>query len=154
MTPPSITPKPVVLLISRLSASASEIVAGALKDYKRAIIVGDDNSFGKGTVQSVLHLFPGLGALKVTTGLFFRPGGYSTQQMGVKADIRASSIFNTPDYGEASLDYSLTGTKIPSFVSNEANSRVSGQRYKARHSKLNPKTLQGFEKANCKRRGF
>ena len=65
---------PMVVLISRASASAAEIVAGALKDYQRAVIVGDDHTFGKGTVQTVSTLPPGEGALKITTGLFFRPG--------------------------------------------------------------------------------
>ena len=72
---------PMVVLTSRVSASASEILAGALKDYRRAVIVGGDHTFGKGTVQSVIPLRPGLGAMRVTTALFFRPGGASTQNV-------------------------------------------------------------------------
>ena len=79
---------PLVILTSRITASASEIVAGALQDYGRAIIVGDDHTFGKGTVQSYVNQPGRLGALKVTTALFFRPGGASTQHAGVAADIR------------------------------------------------------------------
>jgi len=78
---------PIVVLTSRITASASEIVAGALKDYRRAVIVGDDHTFGKGTVQSFVHQPGRLGAIKVTTALFFRPGGASTQHSGVAADI-------------------------------------------------------------------
>jgi carboxyl-terminal processing protease len=66
---------PLVILTSRITASASEIVAGAMKDYQRAVIVGDDHTFGKGTVQSFVHQPGRLGAIKVTTALFFRPGG-------------------------------------------------------------------------------
>ena len=74
---------PMVVHVSRVSASASEILAGALKDYHRAVITGDDHTFGKGTVQTVTPLPPGLGALKITTARFFRPGGQSTQNDGV-----------------------------------------------------------------------
>lgn len=75
---------PLIVLTSRLSASASEIVSGALKDYHRAVIVGANHTFGKGTVQAVLNLPSDLGALKVTTGMFFIPGGHSTEYEGVK----------------------------------------------------------------------
>src|SRR5690606_36108863 len=70
---------PLAVLISRRSASASEILAGALSDYDRAVIIGDSHTFGKGTVQAVLPLPLGLGAMKVTTGMFFIPSGASTQ---------------------------------------------------------------------------
>lgn len=89
---------PLVVLISRMSASASEILAGALQDYGRAVVVGDSSTFGKGTVQSIMALAPimqeeGLGytfepgALKVTIRKFYRPSGASTQLKGVAADI-------------------------------------------------------------------
>ncbi|MDE0884274.1 MAG: carboxy terminal-processing peptidase [Myxococcota bacterium] len=107
---------PLVVLISRVSASASEIVAGALKDYRRAVIVGDDHSFGKGTVQSMVPLPEGLGALKVTTALFFRPGGRSTQHAGVASDVIIPSIFGTDDFGEAHQTYSLPTQSITSFL--------------------------------------
>ena len=115
---------PLVVLISRVSASASEIVAGALKDYRRAVIVGDDHSFGKGTVQSMVPLPEGLGALKVTTALFFRPGGQSTQHAGVASDIVIPSIFGTDEFGEAHQTYSLPTQSITAFI--DASSLPSG----------------------------
>jgi carboxyl-terminal processing protease len=107
---------PMVLLTSRVSASASEIVAGAMKDYRRAIIVGDDHTFGKGTVQSMVNLPQDLGALKVTTALFFRPGGTSTQHKGVRADIVFPSIYSANELGEKHQDYSLPGQSIEAFL--------------------------------------
>jgi carboxyl-terminal processing protease len=107
---------PLVILTSRLTASASEIVAGALKDYGRAVIVGDDHTFGKGTVQSFVHQPGRLGAIKVTTALFFRPGGASTQHEGVAADVIIPSIFATDDLGERYTQYSLTSQMIPPFL--------------------------------------
>jgi len=107
---------PLVVLTSRVSASASEIVAGALKDYRRAVIVGDDHTFGKGTVQSMVPLQTGLGAIKVTTALFFRPGGRSTQNGGVEADIVLPSLYATEDFGEKHQDHALPGQTIPPFL--------------------------------------
>jgi carboxyl-terminal processing protease len=112
---------PMVILVSRWSASASEILAGALKDYRRALIVGDDHTFGKGTVQSVFPLRPGLGALKITTALFFRPGGTSTQNSGVAADVMFPSLLNTDAFGERHKRHSLSAQPIPPFRSDEAN---------------------------------
>jgi len=107
---------PMVILTSRVSASASEIVAGALKDYHRAVIVGDDHTFGKGTVQSIVPLPPGLGALKVTTALFFRPGGDSTQHSGVAADVTIPALSAAEDFGEKTQPYSLPSQKIQTFL--------------------------------------
>ena len=118
---------PLVVLISRISASASEILAGALKDYKRAVILGGDHTFGKGTVQAVVPLPGDLGAMKVTTGMFFIPGGQSTQHQGVTADIPLPSIFSNDDIGEKYLDNSLPPQAIPSFVSSEANFSAAPQ---------------------------
>jgi carboxyl-terminal processing protease len=114
---------PLVVLTSHLSASASEILAGALKDYRRAVIVGGDHTFGKGTVQVVQGLPANLGAMKVTIGMFFRPGGASTQHLGVKSDITVPSIYNNDDIGERSMDYSLPPQKTEPFLSTEANSQ-------------------------------
>lgn len=107
---------PLVILTSRLTASASEIVAGAMKDYGRAVIVGDDHTFGKGTVQSFIHQPGRLGAIKVTTALFFRPGGASTQHEGVAADVVLPSVFATDDLGERYTPYSLKSQRIPPFI--------------------------------------
>ncbi len=112
---------PLVILTSRLTASASEIVAGAMKDYGRAVIVGDDHTFGKGTVQSFVHQPGRLGAIKVTTALFFRPGGASTQHEGVAADVVLPSIFATEDLGERYTPYSLTSQMIPPFLEKPTN---------------------------------
>lgn len=101
---------PLIVLTSRFSASAAEILAGALQDYGRAVIVGDSQTFGKGTVQSVLPLGSimdkaGLGhaydpgALKVTISMFYRPGGASTQLRGVASDLVLPS---TSDFNEIS----------------------------------------------------
>jgi carboxyl-terminal processing protease len=116
---------PMIVLTSRISASASEIVAGAMKDYHRAVLVGDDHTFGKGTVQTLVPLPPGLGALKVTTALFFRPGGDSTQHSGVTSDIVLPSPFNTPDFGESNQTYALEAAEIAPFLETSAN-LVSG----------------------------
>lgn len=111
---------PLVVLTSRLSASASEIFAGALQDYGRAVIVGGDHTFGKGSVQTVLPLPKNLGAYKVTVGMFFVPGGKSTQHGGVPGDIVLPSPFALDEIGEKSLDYSLAPKAIPPFVSEDA----------------------------------
>ena len=111
---------PMVVLTSRVSASASEIVAGTLKDYNRAVIVGGDHTFGKGSVQSVVPLPPGLGAVKVTVGMFFTPGGFSTQHRGVDADIVLPGPYSTEEFGEKHLDYSLPEKQIKAFISPEA----------------------------------
>ena len=111
---------PLVVLISRVSASASEIVAGTLKDYDRAVVVGGDHTFGKGTVQQVVPLAPGLGALKVTVGMFFTPGGFSTQHRGVESHVVFPSALDAKEIGEKTFDYSLPPNKIGSFISRSA----------------------------------
>ena len=110
---------PLVVLTSRFSASASEIVAGALQDYGRALIVGDVSTHGKGTVQSVNQLRPYIhypdksltndpGALKLTIKEFFRPSGTSTQLKGVIPDIVLPSVANeSKDIGEIALENPL-----------------------------------------------
>ncbi len=106
---------PLVVLTSKLSASASEILAGAVQDYQRGLIVGDEATHGKGTVQSLQDLGeflgipnpPNLGALKITVQQFFRPNGESTQRRGVLSDIVLPSITNYLDVGESDLDYAI-----------------------------------------------
>jgi carboxyl-terminal processing protease len=116
---------PLMLLTSRLSASASEIVAGALQDYGRALIVGDKSTFGKGTVQSVfamsnLMVYQHLpysydpGSLKVTIKKFYRAGGSSTQSNGVASDIVLPSILNWADVGESSLSNPMPWDEVTS----------------------------------------
>ncbi len=107
---------PLAIMISPISASASEIVAGALRDYGRAIVIGSSHTFGKGTVQTLEQLPMGLGALKITTGMFFVPGGRSTQQVGVSAHVRVPSILDGVDVGEKSLDYTLAPQSTEPFL--------------------------------------
>jgi len=102
---------PMIVLTNRLSASASEIFAAALQDYGRAVIVGDQNTFGKGTVQTMVeigHYMPFLGgneagALKLTIQKFYRIAGGSTQLHGVESDVKLPSLFDQAEIGESSL---------------------------------------------------
>jgi len=116
-------PGPLVVLTSRISASASEIVSGTLKDYKRAVIVGSEHTFGKGSVQTVIDIPPQsgeYGSVKVTVGMFFTPGGFSTQHRGVEADVKIPGPFDQEDLGEKYLDYSLPPKQLPAFLSPDA----------------------------------
>jgi carboxyl-terminal processing protease len=115
----------MVVHTSRVSASASEILAGALKDYDRAVIVGDDHTFGKGTVQTVSQLPANNGALKITTALFFRPGGRSTQHSGVDSDVVLPSALSSDDYGEKSQRYSLPPQETTPFLGDDANTTAA-----------------------------
>lgn len=107
---------PLVVLTSRLSASASEIVAGALKDYRRAVIVGADHTFGKGTVQTLTSLSRDLGGMTVTTAMYFLPGGKSTQKIGVEADVQLPIFSGLEDVSETSLEYPLPSQSITPFL--------------------------------------
>lgn len=108
---------PMVVLTSRQSASASEIFAAALQDYGRAVVVGDKNTFGKGTVQTILPIgrFASLlgshtdedGALKLTIQKFYRVAGGSTQLHGVTSDIVLPSLSDLPEFGEGALKNAL-----------------------------------------------
>lgn len=120
---------PLVVLVNRVSASASEIVSGTLKSYKRAVVVGGDHTFGKGSIQSVERLRLGLGSIRVTVGLFFIPNGFSTQLKGVASDIRFPSVFSNDEIGEKTLDYVLSEKKIPSFISGSAYVSKSGDKW-------------------------
>ena len=100
---------PLAIMIDRLSASASEIFAGALQDYGRAIIVGD-RSFGKGTVQTLLDLPEG--QLKITESKFYRISGDSTQHRGVIPDISYPSLLQHDEIGESSLEKALDWDRI------------------------------------------
>lgn len=113
---------PLIVLMNRLSASASEIFAAALQDYGRAVIVGDEQSFGKGTVQTLLEvdkfmpLFAkerNTGAVKLTIQKFYRIKGGSTQLKGVASDIVLPSLTDHPDVGEGSLRNPLEYDEVP-----------------------------------------
>ena len=99
----------LAVMINRLSASASEIFAGAIQDYGRGIVVGEQ-SFGKGTVQSLVSLKEG--QLKITESKFYRISGDSTQHRGVIPDIRYPSLFDPDEIGESALDNALAWDQI------------------------------------------
>lgn len=120
---------PLAVLTSPASASAAEILAGALRDYRRAIVIGGKNTFGKGTVQMLQPLPGDLGALKVTTAMFFLPSGQSTQQRGVVSDILVPSLFDRYDMGEDSLDFSLPPQRTEAFLSKSANPKHPAKRW-------------------------
>ena len=110
---------PLLILVSRLSASAAEIVAGALQNHKRAIIVGDKATHGKGTVQAVYHLSnfdPQLkSAAKVTIQKWYLPNGDSIQMKGIASDIVLPSLFDHMEVGEENKDYALKWDSIPTL---------------------------------------
>jgi carboxyl-terminal processing protease len=115
---------PLVVVCSKFSASASEILAGAVQDYQRGIVIGDSSTHGKGTVQNLIDLNQEIfqvanptdqifGALKVTMQQFYRPQGDSTQKRGVLSDIVLPSITDHMDVSESDLDYAMDFDKVP-----------------------------------------
>lgn len=109
---------PLAVLISKQSASASEILAGALKDYGRAIVLGNSRTYGKATVQHVVEV-PGTrgretnGALKVTVSKFFQPSGDTNQAEGVKSHVIIPDVLESVNIGEEENEYVLPKAKIP-----------------------------------------
>jgi carboxyl-terminal processing protease len=112
---------PLVVIINKFSASASEIFAGAIQDYGRGIVIGDKSTHGKGTVQQLFDLgnalfrlkeVPNMGALKLTIQQFYRPGGDSTQNRGVVSDVELPSLTTQLDVGESDLDYALKFSQV------------------------------------------
>ncbi|WP_434980494.1 carboxy terminal-processing peptidase [Daejeonia sp. YH14] len=118
---------PLVLMQNELSASASEILAGQMQDYGRAVIVGSPQSFGKGTVQTFVDLNRFLntnddfGSLKLTIQKFYRVTGESTQRKGVQSDIVMKDFFSYADVGERFDDYALAWDKITPTAFQKAN---------------------------------
>lgn len=110
---------PLVIMQNELSASASEILAGEMQDYGRAVIVGSPQSFGKGTVQTFVDLNRFLntnddfGSLKLTIQKFYRITGESTQRKGIESDIKMKDFFTYSEIGERYDDYALPWDKIP-----------------------------------------
>lgn len=111
---------PLILMTNELSASASEILAGAMQDYKRAVVVGPLQTYGKGTVQTIIPLNrfgmedDKFGALKITIQKFYRINGSSTQLKGVTSDIIIPGIFSYSDIFEKSQEFALPWDQIPS----------------------------------------
>lgn len=124
----------LVVIINKLSASASEIFAGAMADYGRAVIVGDEASYGKGTVQvprGLADYMPyftsreGCGMIKVTTQKFYRVGGASTQLKGVSSDIVLPTVTAGLRLGEGEQDYAMPYDEIPRAGGYVKSSRIS-----------------------------
>lgn len=115
---------PLVVMINEFSASASEILAAAIQDYKRGVVVGSKQSYGKGTVQNVIDLnqfvrgstYGDLGALKTTTQKFYRINGGSTQREGVKSDVVMSDKYEFLKMGEKDVDNAMPWDKIDPAV--------------------------------------
>ena len=111
---------PLVIMVNEFSASASEILAAALQDYNRAVILGSKQTYGKGTVQNIIDLnnvisgntYGDLGSLKITTDMFYRVNGGSTQLEGVKSDLIFPNRYSYVDIGEKDLDNPLNWNKI------------------------------------------
>ncbi|SFZ93864.1 carboxy terminal-processing peptidase [Chryseobacterium limigenitum] len=118
---------PLVIMQNELSASASEILAGAMQDYGRAMIIGSPQSFGKGTVQTFVDLNRFLnteddfGSLKLTIQKFYRITGESTQRKGIVSDIQMKDFFTYAEIGERYDDYALAWDKIPSTTFQKLN---------------------------------
>jgi carboxyl-terminal processing protease len=123
---------PLVVVINRLSASASEIFAGVIKDYKRGLVVGDSSTFGKGSVAQMVDLGrvaagsggasdAKLGALQITLQAFYRVNGESTQKRGVKADVVLPSATDREEFSEAKLDHVLEFERIAAAEFTTAN---------------------------------
>jgi carboxyl-terminal processing protease len=103
---------PIVVLIDRFSASAAEILAGAIKDYHRGLIIGPESSFGKGSVQSYNELPAKKGAIKITISLFYQPSGTSNQLTGIAPDIKVPDMSSIWDIGESKNRFPLSWKKI------------------------------------------
>ncbi len=113
--PETVFDGPLIVMVNRMSASASEILAGALQDYGRALIVGDSKTHGKGTVQTLTDLSnqnPQLGSLKVTTASFYRIAGGSTQRNGVTPDIVIPSLLENMELGEEFLPHAMPWSEV------------------------------------------
>ena len=110
---------PLVIMQNELSASASEILAGAIQDYGRGLVIGSPQSFGKGTVQTFVDLNRFLqtsddfGSLKLTIQKFYRITGESTQRKGIESDIKMKDFYTYSEIGERYDDYALAWDKIP-----------------------------------------
>ncbi|HNW27707.1 MAG TPA: carboxy terminal-processing peptidase [Spirochaetota bacterium] len=153
---------PMVVLIDKFSASASEILAGAIKDYRRGLIIGPDSTFGKGTVQSYNELPFKKGAIKITISIFYQPDGSSNQLTGIAPDIRVPDLSSIWDIGESKNKYPLKWKKIPPAehknfnmvnagiiyqLGGESSARVTANE---KYRKLNEKIKKYKEQINSK----
>ena len=154
---------PLVVMINKFSASASEIFAGAIQDYGRGIVVGDRATHGKDTVQELEELGrivsqlnpPNYGALKMTIQQFYRPGGDSTQNRGVVSDIELPSQTSHWEVGESDLDYALKFDSVlplphenyrdaPAPVIEELRRRSEARIAKSEHFEMEKKRIARY----------
>jgi carboxyl-terminal processing protease len=150
--------RPLVVLTSKFSASASEIFAGAIQDYRRGLVVGDHATHGKGTVQTLMNvgrqLFrvpnaPKLGALKITMQQFYRPSGDSTQNRGVVSDIELPSITTHLDVGESDLEYAVAFDQVDAIPFQKLQLIDDPMLSQIRNrSKARRETSEDFQKVN------
>jgi len=139
---------PMVVLVNKVSASASEIVAGALKDYNRAIIVGQEQTFGKGSVQDVIPILGGkMGGLHITIAKFFRPGGHSTQLRGIPSDIILPGLLPEDFQGEKDQLFPVSFETISPLIGKKA-------RYKFPYKEYIPQIAAMSEKRVAKNKIF
>ena len=110
---------PLAILVSRKSASAAEVVVGAIKDYERGLIIGDTQTFGKGTAQQLFQLPASKGVLKITTDVFYRPNGMTPQGMGVSPHVVVESVHHRDPTVIGQRDHALTVAGSEPFLSSE-----------------------------------
>ena len=148
---------PLVVLVSRHSASASEIVAGALQNHQRALITGDTMTHGKGTVQTILEFDNSLlrhltksksGAAKITIQKFYLPDGNSTQEKGISADIALPSFNDFLPIGESDLPNALAWDSIEPFSLNDLE---KSKNFTWAHPSLDTKLINGLRKQSIQR---
>lgn len=145
---------PMVVMVNSLSASASEILAAAMQDYKRAVIVGSAATYGKGTVQRFEQLDPFLGAayqsvlplgdIKLTTSKFYRVNGGATQWRGVIPDIILPDTYTYIEVGEKELDHSLEWDEIEKANYNKWPNAIKGMKKIVAHSQERTTTDSSF----------
>lgn len=136
---------PLLTMVSRQTASASEIFSGAMQDYNRAIIVGDSHTYGKGTVQTVKQIKK-LGSIKVTISKFYRPSGSSTQLNGVSSDIVLPSLLDVFEIGEKYSEYPLAWEQISKLKLDNFNMRSQYLKTLQKRSKERIKQNKDFKK--------
>ena len=148
----------LVVLVSETSASASEILAAALQDYQRAVIVGSNSTFGKGTVQQFIDLdrllpskfndYKSFGSLKITMEKFYRINGDATQLKGVIPDIILPTNYSHIEFGEKEMDYALPWDEIEAVEYHKTNNYIPDYSYIKSHSKKRVESNENFNEIN------
>ena len=136
---------PLVVLTNRMSASASEIVSGVLKDYGRALIVGDKSTYGKGSVQTFRPRFIG-DAFRVTVDLYFLPSGNTPQGQGVSSDIVLPTIIDPKEVGEENIENFIKPLQIQSFKSTDSEAG-----FQSGYQKVTPELITQLQNLSLKR---